>query len=1185
MVPMKILSPSMRLSTIFALVLVGFCFAISASAASVTVNCSGTSASPTSVDEASLSGDDVTFSDAGGDGYCELDAAISASSVIFETGTVTTHPASNIIGVSVTTTGALTIQSGASIDVDDKGCQGGTQNQDGYGPDIADGDTDLDVLECRQASGGYGYDGRGGAAYSGLGGRGHTTDNPQNSAYGSGIEPVHLGSGGGGGSNGGETGGNGGGLISLDVGGTMTLSGTITANGETPSVNSGGGSGGSVFIEATTITGSGSINADGGDGGSNSGGGGGGRIAIHSDDLSGLTIANLVANKGLLGSGASSTDGGEGSTITLDRKTDDGIGTMTIPHGFDFQPSLDYSRTAITALDGAVLRCDSGLSALTIGATGTIAFQGVTFGCSTLDITIEANSWTFTNTNTLNFDEADGIEVTADIDTDLTFTNVTYNGASAGTTSGDGGKFSIENAIDVSLVNSDINSSIDWDGVVDVTIDSNSSINANGLGCDAGERNENGYGPDLLDGDGDSELFECRQAAGGYGKNGRGGAAHAGTGGRGHGAGTDQTTTYGTNTAPTYFGSGGGGGPNSGEEGGEGGGIIYINSSGEITINGPISADGINSPGSAGGGSGGSVYLISTSLAGSSTVSADAGDGKTFGGGGGGGRVALHYGYLSGFNTGDATAALGAQGGGGASEDGTVGTVYLNDLGPSIETSTTGDTDGDGQIDVVYVILSEDLDTGTVATGDFTVSGYTISGASASNTVTAVGGYTGSQVDLTLTESGSADTSTTPEVNIVGSIDDASSNSTTSGSSTPTDSASPAIITIVPSDEATDIVATDDVVLTFSEAIDTGTLAHSFSSEPADIASAWTVGNTVLTFSTSLGFESGTTITLSVTAADDTTGNSLQSSPSAVGGDNSFEFTIATSGGSSHSPSPSPTYDTTLTAPIAGEEYDSSAHVNIEWSYTGSATSAFLDLYYTADGGETYTLIEEMIDIDDNSYKWNASGIGGEISLRLDVNDLSDSLLIVDGDAFTLSGDVRVIEEGDLTPNPTETTNQATSPVTGELEDVTVVEIGSFVRSESFDTVYYIADDYTRRPFYNSQTFFTWQDSFDSIVFTTDATLQLLPLGGPMLPKAGSVLVKIQSDARVFALAASTEDEGDTLRWIPDEETAITLCGNDWADYVIDLPPTLFPRFREGTEMSENETIDQDLLHKREALQ
>jgi hypothetical protein len=122
-----------------------------------------------------------------------------------------------------------------------------------------------------------------GAGYGGLGGASATAA-PGGTNYGSAQQPVNQGSGGGFGSGTLYGGSEGGGAIRLNVGGVLTLDGQLSANGNWGlQDNSGGGSGGSIWVTAGTVAGNGQITADGGEGELYGGGGGaGGRIAIYS---------------------------------------------------------------------------------------------------------------------------------------------------------------------------------------------------------------------------------------------------------------------------------------------------------------------------------------------------------------------------------------------------------------------------------------------------------------------------------------------------------------------------------------------------------------------------------------------------------------------------------------------------------------------------------------------------------------------------------------------------------------------------------------------------------------------------------------------------------------------------------------------------------------------------------------
>ncbi|MCK4500196.1 hypothetical protein KAU11_06835, partial [Candidatus Babeliales bacterium] len=193
-----------------------------------------------------------------------------------KSGGILTHQANSNTQVYVLNIIAsnITIESGGLINATAKGYLGayrtGSSQHQGYG-----------------SGRGYGHDnGGGGAGYGGNGGSGAGA---AGTAYGSVTQPTDLGSGGGGGRyESGGYGGNGGGAIFINVSDTLTVDGSIIADGEkAPSSGraGGGGSGGSIWIDTNILAGSGTIAADGGAGWhgyDDSGGGAGGRIAIYS---------------------------------------------------------------------------------------------------------------------------------------------------------------------------------------------------------------------------------------------------------------------------------------------------------------------------------------------------------------------------------------------------------------------------------------------------------------------------------------------------------------------------------------------------------------------------------------------------------------------------------------------------------------------------------------------------------------------------------------------------------------------------------------------------------------------------------------------------------------------------------------------------------------------------------------
>jgi hypothetical protein len=149
-----------------------------------------------------------------------------------------------------------------------------------------------------------------GGGYGGAGGNG-SSSSIGGSTYGSQTSPIDLGSGGAGNTNG-YIGGDGGGSIKLVISGNLVIDGILSSNGENGvdqfSSRTGGGSGGSIWIDTGSLSGCGSISARGGNavggtpGVSTAGNGGGGRIAIYADSDTRCNTFSTSAAGGTYGS-------------------------------------------------------------------------------------------------------------------------------------------------------------------------------------------------------------------------------------------------------------------------------------------------------------------------------------------------------------------------------------------------------------------------------------------------------------------------------------------------------------------------------------------------------------------------------------------------------------------------------------------------------------------------------------------------------------------------------------------------------------------------------------------------------------------------------------------------------------------------------------------------------------------
>lgn len=638
---------------------------------------------------------------------------------IVESNATTTHLKNDISGIQIT---ARNITVTGKINADAKGCNGGgAATIDGSGPHASTGVCTISTTGYGRTSGSGGGGGSGGT-HGGLGSAGRNSGGATSTImYGDSLNPILLGSGGGQGYYTVAYGGHGGGRVTLTANGVLTVSGSISANGgdggasDYPPAYQGGGagSGGSISIVATSLAGAGTISANGGVGGlgngtnGNGGGhGGGGRVAVRYGATS-LSLENISAAGGAK---AGWTSGQNGSTYLLNRIVDDGAGTLTITSGFDFPVAGDHTRDAIAVSSGAYLRCPyaATTTSITVHSAAWISLSNATVECTsavsqftissaqglsttstvmtfsgTTSVRVDVPTWTNVTT-TISATHASG-EFVVDVDNPLEFRGFSYTGPSIASTVYATGTFFVLNAgSSVSFVSSTIRSNTSSTIAGALTLDSNSSLNADGRGCLRGKDFLGGYGPHATTG-------VCKYLATGYGKGGTGGgypgggAAHGGAGGKGESWDSAQTTTYGSSTNPWSFGSGGGSGfdafGNTQGEGGNGGGIIRLRVGGATVVSGTVTAKGIYGNneaaygyGGGAGGSGGSIYLYVGSLSGNGTISAAGGAGGLGGnggtgndaGGGGGGRIAIYYSSYSG------TAFSGASVAGGSAATGAV---------------------------------------------------------------------------------------------------------------------------------------------------------------------------------------------------------------------------------------------------------------------------------------------------------------------------------------------------------------------------------------------------------------------------------------------------------------------------------------------------------------------------------
>ena len=464
------------------------------------------------------------------------------------------------------------------------------------------------------AGNGYGFGGGtslsargGGGAYGGLGGNGQGNAFASGVTYGLAAAPVYPGSSGCAGQSGS---GAGGGLIRIEASGTVTVNGTMKATGGTGLEDSGGGgSGGALYITCAALAGSGAISANGGNSSSYGGPGGGGRIAVAFDPVAqsnqnqiAAPTVSFGANPGVIG--ASSSFAAWPGTLYLPNNS---FLSPAILQSVELAGFTNFAPASATltgkwwvTTSGFVLSVSNGL---TIGAAGRLDLSN---GVLTV-----GGDLIMTNSATLITQS--GIATTSAL---VNVAGLMYVGSNCTVypycypTNGAAPLFTVR----------------------DLTVATNGKFNADGKGYATGlgighgtYGSGGGYG-----GQGGQELYSVNRYLGGI--------------------------TYGSSNAPVDPGSGGGRVVNDAN----GGGLVHVEASGTVQLDGIITANGQSDTGGdrSGGGSGGGIYIRCLHFAGNGSLSANGANQLTWsGGGGGGGRIAVWM--LKPFHTVAATATGG----------------------------------------------------------------------------------------------------------------------------------------------------------------------------------------------------------------------------------------------------------------------------------------------------------------------------------------------------------------------------------------------------------------------------------------------------------------------------------------------------------------------------------------------
>ncbi|MBD3281686.1 hypothetical protein GF391_02975 [Candidatus Uhrbacteria bacterium] len=124
--------------------------------------------------------------------------------------------------------------------------------------------------------------------------------------------------------------------------------------------------------------------------------------------------------------------------------------------------------------------------------------------------------------------------------------------------------------------------------------------------------------------------------------------------------------------------------------------------------------------------------------------------------------------------------------------------------------------------------------------------------------------------------------------------------------------------------------------------------------------------------------------------------------------------------------------------------------------------------------------------------------------------------------------------------------------------------------------VYYYASDGKRYVFPNEKVYFTWYPTFADVQILSLEDMTKIPIGGNVTYRPGSKLVKFQTDNKVYAVY-----QNGLLRWVPTEELANDLYGDNWTAKVDDINESFYVNYSFGQPIEHRLDFPVDTIYNK----
>ena len=128
-------------------------------------------------------------------------------------------------------------------------------------------------------------------------------------------------------------------------------------------------------------------------------------------------------------------------------------------------------------------------------------------------------------------------------------------------------------------------------------------------------------------------------------------------------------------------------------------------------------------------------------------------------------------------------------------------------------------------------------------------------------------------------------------------------------------------------------------------------------------------------------------------------------------------------------------------------------------------------------------------------------------------------------------------------------------------------QAGDLIKKDGLSTVYYLGSDGKRYVFPHESVYFSWYKDFSGVVTVSASELSSYALGGNVVMRPGTKMVKIVSDPSVYVVSPN-----GVLHKIQSEADAVALFGTNWAKRVVDVADSFFTNYTIGTPLTSGQT-------------